>query len=271
MMRSLPLAALALCCLAAPALAVDSGLEVKVYPVSASGREVLLYPGGQFMRVVPALRQPGDTGAPVRLHMPTRRARIASAAPAQAPVERPRPAPVERPRPAPKVAAAPPAPKVASAAPAPTAPYGAGPGAAGLFGNLPTISATPQPNAQTASAAPPASAPSSGNEAMAKQGVILFAHDADSPADSALDSIRLLAGQLNNGMTRTQSRVELMAYGGNKGDKGSDARRLSLKRALAIRQVLIDAGVSSARIDVHAQGGVDDTGPTDRVDVFIRA
>jgi len=272
MMRSLPLAALALCCLAAPALAVDSGLEVKVYPVSASGREVLLYPGGQYMRVVPALREPGDTGAPIRLHMPTRRARVARVAPAEAaapPVERPRPAPVERPRPAPKVAAAPPAPKVASAAPAPATPYGAGPGAAGLFGNLPTISAAPAP--QTASAAPPSGASSSGSEGLAKQGVILFAHDADSPADTALDSIRLLAGQLNNGMTRTQSRVELMAYGGNKGDKGSDARRLSLKRALAIRQVLIDAGVSSARIDVHAQGGVDDTGPTDRVDVFIRA
>lgn len=276
-MRSLPLAALALCCLdlclAAPAFAVDSGLEVKVYPVSATGREVLLYPGGQFMRVVPALRQPGDTGAPVRLHMPTKRARIARAAPAEAaapPVERPRPAaPVERPRPAPKVAAAPPAPKVASAAPAPASPYGAGPGAAGLFGSLPTISATPQPAPQTASAAPPPGA--TGTEGMNKQGVILFAHDADSPADTALDSIRLLAGQLNNGMTRTQSRVELMAYGGNKGDKGSDARRLSLKRALAIRQVLIDAGVSSARIDVHAQGGVDDTGPTDRVDVYIRA
>jgi hypothetical protein len=61
-----------------------------------------------------------------------------------------------------------------------------------------------------------------------------------------------------------------MAYGGNKGDKGSDARRLTLKRALAIRQILIDAGVSSARINVHAQGGVDDSGPADRVDIFIR-
>jgi len=50
-----------------------------------------------------------------------------------------------------------------------------------------------------------------------------------------------------------------------------DARRLSLKRALAIRQVLIDAGVSSTRINVHAEGGVDDSGPADRVDVFVRA
>src|SRR6202012_4498137 len=75
------------------------------------------------------------------------------------------------------------APKVASAAPrpsAPAAPSSAAPGGAGsLFGSLPTISATPQPNTQTASATPPAAA---GTEGMNKQGVILFAHDADSPA-----------------------------------------------------------------------------------------
>jgi outer membrane protein OmpA-like peptidoglycan-associated protein len=269
MMRSLPLAMLAvLClgpCLVGPALAVDSGFEVQVNPVSATGREVLLYPGGQFMRVVPNLRQPGDTGAAVHLHMPSRRAaRVASAAPrptpAQPPVERPRPAP------APRVAAAP---RPQAAAPAPA--YGTPPGAAGLFSSLPTISAAPQPGTQLASAAPPPAAAAPGSEGLAKQGVILFAHDADAPAESALDSIRLLAGQLNGSMTRAQSRVELMAYGGNKGDKGSDARRLSLKRALAIRQVLIDAGVSSARIDVHAQGGVDDTGPTDRVDVYVKS
>ena len=106
---------------------------------------------------------------------------------------------------------------------------------------------------------------------MAKQGQIFFAHDADAPAETSLDSIRLLAGQLNNALTRSQSRVELMAYGGPKGDKGSEARRLSLKRALAIRQVLIEDGVSPDRIDVRAMGGVDDTGPADRVDVFVKA
>ena len=60
-------------------------------------------------------------------------------------------------------------------------------------------------------------------------------------------------------------------YGGAPGDKGSDARRLSLKRALAIRQVLIDNGVPSTKIDVRAMGGIDDHGNTDRVDVFVRA
>ncbi len=293
MMRSPSSAALAVLCLAlsglalsglfGPALAVDTGLEVQVHPVQP-GREVLLYPGGEYMRVVPNLRQPGETTGPIHLHMPARHSRTASAAPSAPVAASPRPAPrkaEERPRPAPvpKVASAAPKPQPArQPKPAPSAPpaaaaspYVGGPGASSLFGSLSTIPTTPPVGAQTASAAPPPASSAPGTEGLAKQGVILFAHDAAAPADSALDSIRLLAGQLNNGMSRTQSRVELMAYGGNKGDKGSDARRLSLKRALAIRQVLIDAGVNSARIDVHAQGGVDDTGPTDRVDVYIRS
>ena len=65
--------------------------------------------------------------------------------------------------------------------------------------------------------------------------------------------------------------MQLEAYGGSPGDKSSDARRLSLKRALAVRQLLIDDGVPSGRIDVRAMGGVDDKGPVDRVDVFVRA
>ena len=72
-------------------------------------------------------------------------------------------------------------------------------------------------------------------------------------------------------MTGPSSRIQLLAYGGARGDKGSDARRLSLKRALAIRQVLIDDGVPADRIDVRAMGGVDDSGPVDRVDVYIKA
>ena len=72
-------------------------------------------------------------------------------------------------------------------------------------------------------------------------------------------------------MSGPGSRIELQAFGGAKGDKGSDARRLSLKRALSIRQVLIDDGVSPDRIDVRAMGGSDDTGPADRVDVYVRA
>ena len=93
---------------------------------------------------------------------------------------------------------------------------------------------------------------------------------APEPAQSALGAIKFLAGDLSASMTGPGSRVQILAYGGDRGDKGSEARRLSLKRALAIRQVLIDDGVASERIDVRAMGGADDGGPADRVDVYIK-
>jgi hypothetical protein len=38
-----------------------------------------------------------------------------------------------------------------------------------------------------------------------------------------------------------------------------------------IRQILIEDGVPSERIDVRAMGGIDDSGAPDRVDVFVNA
>ena len=117
------------------------------------------------------------------------------------------------------------------------------------------------PPKKLASAAPPPAAAAGSEAGLTKRSVILFAKDAADPAEGALKSIGFLAADLNAAMTGPGSRVELQAFGGSQGDKGSDARRLSLKRALAIRQILIDDGVSADRIDVRAMGGVDDTGP----------
>lgn len=248
------LAGACLLCLAGPAWAVDSGLEFQVNPVAPGGGEMLLYPGGQYLRVVPSLRHPSE--APVPRGTSVRAASRPAA---------PRAPAAEAPPPRVASVAPPPPPRPQPSAPPPAATPS--PATNDLLNSLPTISMAPTPG--TAPALAPATA--SGTAGLAKQGVILFAKDSSEPAATALESIRYLAGTLNNAMTRPQSRVELMAYGGNKGDKGSDARRLSLRRALAIRQVLIDAGVSSSRINVHAEGGVDDTGPADRVDVFVRA
>ena len=91
------------------------------------------------------------------------------------------------------------------------------------------------------------------------------------PAANALGAIKFLASDLNAALGMGDSRIQIQAYGGAKGDKSTDARRLSLKRALSIRQVLIDDGVPADRIDVRAMGGADDGGPADRVDVYIKA
>jgi outer membrane protein OmpA-like peptidoglycan-associated protein len=263
--------------LAASAQTIDNGSEVRVNPIGGGG-SVLLYPGGQYMRVVPQLREPGESGGPIHLHMPGKhRPRAAAATVAAAPAAPAAP----RPRPAPKVAAAKPAPQ--KLAPQKSGPGGSPPGySPGFdFGSVPGGAASLFQYAPGAAKANgPAQAqmartePAPGNTmvpGLTKQSMILFAHDAEDPAESALGNLKLLAVQLNGAMTGPAARVQIMAYGGPKGDKGSDARRLALKRALAIRQVLIDDGVPSERIDVHAMGGVDDTGPTDRVDVYTKA
>jgi outer membrane protein OmpA-like peptidoglycan-associated protein len=130
--------------------------------------------------------------------------------------------------------------------------------------------APPPEQTKIASAEPPqASTPS--DAGMTKRGEILFPKSATDPAPAQFDGLKLLAGDLSEALKSGTARVQLQAYGGKAGDKGSDARRLSLKRALSIRQVLIDNGVPSDVIDVRAMGGADDKGPTDRVDVYIRA
>ncbi|HJR57510.1 MAG TPA: hypothetical protein VJ798_13120, partial [Rhizomicrobium sp.] len=66
-MRSTKAAMLAgacLLCLAGPAWAVDSGLEFQVNPVAPGGGAMLLYPGGQYLRVVPSLRHPSEAPVP---------------------------------------------------------------------------------------------------------------------------------------------------------------------------------------------------------------
>src|SRR5579872_5280128 len=252
---------------------LDNNTEVRVNPLPPSGRN-LLYPGGEYSRSVPQLLYPGERSGPISLHMPSPHAarRTVAKAESEAPAAPPPPKPKPK-----RVASLPkPAPAPQPAPQAPPAKSGQLPGIFGapdysnVFGNGGNA-----PQRQASNAPPPPrtapAGPTTGNESLTKKSMILFAKDAADPAAGALGSIKFLAGELNSAMTTPNARVELQAFGGTKGDKGSDARRLSLKRALAIRQVLIDDGVSSDRIDVRAMGGVDDSGPADRVDVYVKA
>ena len=67
----------------------------------------------------------------------------------------------------------------------------------------------------------------------------------------------------------SEQRVRLAAFSGKAGDLSSEARRLSLARALAVRHYLAMKGVPMARVDVQAFGGATD-GIPDRVDVLAR-
>jgi outer membrane protein OmpA-like peptidoglycan-associated protein len=116
----------------------------------------------------------------------------------------------------------------------------------------------------------PKSSKNSDTANLTKRGEILFAHDAVDPSDTSVNKMRALASDLNTLISAGATRVQLDAYGGAPHDKSSDARRISLKRALAVRQLLIEDGVSSDVIDVRAMGG-SDNGQPDRVDIFIHA
>lgn len=237
---------------------VATGLEVRVNSSAARGSSRLLYPGGEYARMVPQLLYPGQRGGAVTLYPPGTRRAVRRSAPVQLASAAPPPPRVTRPAPPPPAPKPAPSPAPQAASPNPFNP----PNYSNIFGSQP---------AQTAKPAPAPSAPASDTAGLTKRSVILFAKDASEPAEGALGAIKFLAADLNAAMTRPASRIELQAFGGGKGDKGSDARRLSLRRALAIRQVLISDGVSADRIDVRAMGGAEDSGPADRVDVYVRA
>src|SRR5258708_21743259 len=219
-----------------------------------------------------ALREPGDAdaGGTIHLHMPAKRVVVHHhrKPAAVAKVEIPAATSPETPAPAaPTDAPAPVAPqhKAAKKSPA-AAPSTSGdtttpPGDTGFASAVPFSFVTnpaetpssppaPTPPPRVAKASPPPAqslAPEEGTElkhGLARQSQILFAPGAPDPSSDALDAIRGLAGPLNTALAAGASRIQVVAYGGNPGDRSSDARRLSLKRALSVRQLLIEGGVA---------------------------
>lgn len=81
------------------------------------------------------------------------------------------------------------------------------------------------------------------------------------------DEISTLAKQL---IQNNNQRVTLIAYAAAVGDQASNARRISLSRALSVRAYLIDAGVNNLRINVQAEGDKNPGGEPDRVDMIVQ-
>ncbi len=95
---------------------------------------------------------------------------------------------------------------------------------------------------------------------------IAFQPDDPAPTDQSLAQIKSFA----NVFKQRGGRVTLKAYAGALGDVSTNARRLSLKRVLAVRDLLLAQGISPERLNVRALGGARDAGPLDRVDI-VRA
>lgn len=64
-------------------------------------------------------------------------------------------------------------------------------------------------------------------------------------------------------------RLRLMAYAEADDESPSNVRRTSLRRAIAVREFLIDQGIRSTRIEVRALGDQSEGGNPDRVDAIV--
>lgn len=64
-------------------------------------------------------------------------------------------------------------------------------------------------------------------------------------------------------------RVQIQAFASPAGEGVSNARRISLSRALAVRTWLMDKGIEASRMDVRALGAESDRQPLDRVDMVL--
>ena len=93
-----------------------------------------------------------------------------------------------------------------------------------------------------------------------------FAPGSAKLSPNAGDALKTVA----DAMARDEAlRIQLLAYAGQADDSASQARRLSLSRALAARSQLIEQGVRSTRIDVRALGNKSAGGPADRIDIIV--
>lgn len=155
-----------------------------------------------------------------------------AAAPERTPIEESEPAPEMAPPPTPRQAAPAPAEETRTAAVAPRAP------------------AVPQP------------APVAGDR------LVRLAYGT---GDEALpgDASSALAPVIDQLKSDDNARAQLMAYAEGDAATASAARRLSLFRALKVREYLIEQGIKATRIDVRALGANADEGPADRVDVVM--
>ncbi len=234
-------------------------------PLSQGG---LLMPGPRMPRSTLHVAPPAGSSS-VKLSKPGTQ----KAAPKPAMAKAPAPAPT------PKVAAAP-APK--PAIPAPSAPK--------KLAEEKPAAPPPPPATVSASAPPPPPIPATTTEAPAAPAVSA----APAPTEQASTSTATPADDgtvkviFNGGDTKLSAdgqaavdkvlseieksdgvRVQLMAYAVGDDLTASQARRISLSRALSVRSYLIEKGVRSSRIDVRALGDKGEGEPKNRVDVNL--
>jgi len=243
---------------ARPSVTVDLGVLDTLGPAptlpsmlrSRSSHRVALRPPAPGMRPAAPTRSAAQEPSRPAFGSPQPLASVpapmASAAPPPPP-----PRVAAAPPPAAPPVAAPPPPRVAAAAPPVAVPPPA------------PAAAPPPPAPQTAARPPSASLPAAPVGAGPR--LVFGAGSSELPA-GADATLKDMAQRLN---ADEALRLQVVAYADGTPEQASQARRLSLSRALTVRSYLISQGVRSTRIDVRALGSRATDGPPDRVDLLI--
>jgi outer membrane protein OmpA-like peptidoglycan-associated protein len=96
--------------------------------------------------------------------------------------------------------------------------------------------------------------------------MVEFEDKSDQLSEEAATIVNQVADFLRSG---GGNRIQLTAYADNDGISTREARRISLARALSVRDVLVRRGIDAGRIDVRAMGANVPSGEPDRVDFVI--
>ncbi|MFI4986578.1 MAG: OmpA family protein [Alphaproteobacteria bacterium] len=186
----------------------------------------------------------------------------------------PRPAAAASPQPAAvtgRAASAPPPARAAAPAPsaaAPAQPPASPPQAAASPPAQVPAAAKPAASAPAPQvAAKPAATPSAGEARPDKVPSISFAAGSATLTDQAKAALDALVATLKK---NAALRMQVQGYASGSEAEASNARRLSLSRALAVRNYLLGGGVEPERVDIEAFGNkLKDNGPADRVDTIL--
>lgn len=120
--------------------------------------------------------------------------------------------------------------------------------------------ATTEAPTQSASAALPPAAPVRGGNRL------LFTSGSTDLTPAMQQELDQIVRQLGSSDNR---RLRVVAYAEGNAETASQARRLSLQRALAVRNYLGERGIIGTRVLVEAQGNQAQGGPADRVDLQV--
>lgn len=240
-------------------------------PPAAPRRQVLAPPRPTVAPAPVVVVQAPAPAAPVPITPVTVDIPVAEPAPAEPRIATPpppvpapaalAPAPIAAPTEDVKVAIAPPPEATPTPEPEPTTPP-----APEIIAEPPSTRAlTPSPTGPVP-ASPVKTASRPDTDVLETSFRVLF----DSKSAKISDAARAPLQELSDKMKESENlRVQLLAYAEGTSETASQARRLSLSRALAVRSFLINQGVRSTRMDVRALGNKAEIGPSDRVDAVL--